>query len=333
METETYLPTQEHKSAPSNLKARLAGALLFMIPFVVMLLTIPSANEQKNNGEEIVRIKKTFPEVNILAKSAYVWDVENQRVIYAKNEKEPLPLASLTKVMTALVAWESRGDYDKIKITSDSIRQEGDSGLANEEKWKLKDLIDFSLITSSNDGIYAVASAIESRRSSSTTMNMTGDQENESDTKSARENFIDLMNKKAKDISLNQTFYLNETGLDSSDNVSGGYGSAEDMAKLFAYTIKNNPEILEATAYDAIKLVSLDDIDHKAKNTNEITGEIPSLIASKTGYTDISGGNLIVAFDLGLMRPIIISVLGSTIEGRFDDMKKLIGAAVGYLTE
>src|SRR3989338_7990118 len=129
METETYLPTQEYKSAPSNLKACLAGALLFMIPFVVMLLTNPSANEQKNNGEEIVRIKKTFPEVNILAKSAYVWDVENQR------------------------------------------------------------------------GIYAVASAIESRRSSSTTMNMTGDQENESDTKSARENFIDLMNKKAKDIS------------------------------------------------------------------------------------------------------------------------------------
>ena len=327
-------PTQESSPPSSSLKTRFIATLLFLIPIIVILLTYPTANEwRKNATDSTVKIEKPFPETNILAKAAYVWDVENQKIIYAKNEKEPLPLASLAKVMTALVAWEDKGGEEKIKITSDSIRQEGDSGLKNEEKWRLKDLIDFSLVTSSNDGIYAVASAIESVRSGSTTTEMTGGRENEPDAESSRENFMDLMNKKAKDISLNQTFYLNETGLDSSDNVSGGYGSAEDMAKLFAYIIKNNPEVLEATAYDEIKLVSLDDIDHKAKNTNEITGAIPNLIASKTGYTGISGGNLIVAFDLGLMRPIIISVLGSTIDGRFEDMEKLIDATVNYLTD
>lgn len=335
METETNLPIQEFNTQPSNLKTRLIVALLFLIPVALLLLTYPEINGQrKNKTDAIVKIEKTFPDVNILAKAAYAWDAENQKEIYAKNEKDQLPLASLAKVMTALVALNEENGSDKIKVTSDSIRQEGDNGLVNEEKWKLKDLIDFSLVTSSNDGIYAVASAIESRKSSSSVSEIETEPENQLDNEEqARKNFIDSMNKKAKDISLDRTFYLNETGLNSSDNESGGYGSAEDMAKLFTYIIKNDSEMLEATAYGEIELISLDDISHKAQNTNEIVGAIPNLIASKTGYTDISGGNLVVAFDLGLMRPIIISVLGSTREGRFEDMKKLIEATMEYLAD
>ncbi len=291
-------------------------------------------NEQrKNNTNAIVKIKKQFPDVNIIAKAAYVWDAQNQKEIYSKDGKERLPLASLTKVMTALVALEENNGSEKVKITPESIKQEGDSGLGNEEKWKLKDLIDFSLVTSSNDGIYAVASAIESQKSISTTTEMTNKIKTRSDTEQARKNFLDLMNKKAKEISLSQTSYSNPTGLDASDNESGGYGSAEDMAKLFAYIIKNRPEVLEATAYNKVKLTSLDKVSHIAKNTNEIVAMIPNLIASKTGYTDISGGNLVIAFDLGLMRPIVISVLGSTREGRFEDMNKLIKASIDYMTD
>lgn len=330
METETNNLIQESNIPTSNLKARFIIALLFLIPFTVFLLAYP-VNERRKDKTDAVVNKKPFPESNITAKAAYVWDIDGQREIYAKNEKEQMPLASLTKIMTALIALDESNGETKIKITSDSIKQEGDSGLANEEKWKLKDLIDFSLITSSNDGIYAVASAIESQELNSTTTEITTEQETQSDNEQAREKFIGLMNKKAKDISLERTFYLNETGLDSSDSVSGGYGSAEDMAKLFAYLIKNKPEMLEATAYNEIELTSLDDINHLAQNTNEIVGMIPNLIASKTGYTDISGGNLVVAFDFGLMKPIVISVLGSTREGRFEDMEKLIEATMEYL--
>lgn len=334
METETNNPIQESNTPPSNPKTRFVAALLFLIPLVVLLLTYPQANKfGKNDADKIVEIKNPFPGANILARAAYVWDIDGQREIFAKNEKQQMSLASLTKIMTALIALDESDGETKIKITSDSIKQEGDSGLANDEKWKLKDLIDFSLITSSNDGIYAIASAIESQKSSSTTTEVTDEPENFLDAENGPKNFIGLMNKKAKDISLNQTFYLNETGLDSSDNESGGYGSAEDMAKLFAYLIKNKPEILEATAYDEIELTSLDDINHLAQNTNEIVGMIPNLIASKTGYTDISGGNLVVAFDFGLMKPIVISVLGSTREGRFEDMRKLIEATVEYLAD
>lgn len=328
---DTMPVANENKPLTSNLKTYLSGLLLFLIPLAVLLLTQSQPSKfGKDDVAKIAEIEKTFPETDIVAKAAYVWDVEGQKEIYAKNKNEQLPLASLIKVMTALVATEENEGSTKIKITSDSLKQEGDSGLANEEKWNLKDLIDFSLITSSNDGIYAVASAIESEKSKSITADSL---ENISNTENSRENFIELMNRKAKDISLNETFYLNETGLDSSENVNGGYGSAEDMANLFAYIIKNKPEMVEATAYGEIELTSLDNINHTAQNTNEIIGIIPNLIASKTGYTDISGGNLVVAFDLGLMRPIIISILGSTREGRFEDMEKLIKATSEYLTD
>ena len=55
------------------------------------------------------------------------------------------------------------------------------------------------------------------------------------------------------------------------------------------------------------------------------------LIASKTGYTDLAGGNLVIAFDAGFNHPIIVSVLGSTIDGRFTDAEALVWAALAYL--
>lgn len=325
---------RQNKFSATKLKTYLAALLLFLIPLFFLLFTQSQSNKfSKNITNEIIQIKKNFPETDITAKSVYIWDIEGQRKIYAKNEEDQLPLASLTKIMTALVAIDKSESFAKVKITSDSIKQEGDSGLVDEEKWALKDLIDFSLITSSNDGIYAVASAIENKNKQENPERSINS-ENFSDIKNEndRNNFVELMNEKAQELSLSRTFYLNETGLDSSENINGGYGSAEDMAKLFAYLIKNKPEMIESTAYSEVKITSLDNVKHTAQNTNEIIGIIPNLIASKTGYTDVSGGNLVVAFDFGLMKPIVISILGSTKEGRFEDMKKLIRASMEYLS-
>ena len=72
---------------------------------------------------------------------------------------------------------------------------------------------------------------------------------------------------------------------------------------------------------------------HAVLNTNRETGELPLLIASKTGYTDLAGGNLVIAFDAGFNRPIIIAVLGSTAEERFTDVEKLVWATLAYLQQ
>ena len=97
------------------------------------------------------------------------------------------------------------------------------------------------------------------------------------------------------------------------------------MAMLFEYALKNYPEVLEATRYKNLHFASTEKI-YSVENTNVIVDQIPNLIASKTGYTDLAGGNLIIAFDAGLGRPIIITVLGSTEEGRFADVLKLVEA-------
>lgn len=147
------------------------------------------------------------------------------------------------------------------------------------------------------------------------------------------------MNDKAREIGLLNTKFFNEHGLDTETDrggalnhtVQGGaYGSALDMALLFEYTLKNYPQILEATRYKNLQFASASKV-YSADNTNIAVDQIPSLLASKTGYTDLAGGNLVVAFDAGLNRPIIISVLGSTQEGRFTDALKLVNASLKYI--
>ena len=76
------------------------------------------------------------------------------------------------------------------------------------------------------------------------------------------------------------------------------------------------------------KQLNSDIFAHLTKNTNIIVDKLPGVLASKTGFTDLAGGNLIMAFDIGLGHRIIISVLGSTKEARFEDLEKLYWASV-----
>ena len=88
----------------------------------------------------------------------FIWDVYNQKKFFLQNKEAQLPLASLSKIMTALIASE----YENKNIIVNIDEKNGNGGLIKNEKWNLKDLIDFTLISSSNDGASAVASAVQS---------------------------------------------------------------------------------------------------------------------------------------------------------------------------
>lgn len=261
-----------------------------------------------------------FEEILLEARAAFVWDVNRQEALYTLNEEVQLPLASLTKLMTAIVAVEIIPESSVVTIDEKSLAQEGDSGLFANERWDVKDLIRFMLVVSSNDGASAVANVaglFKSRFPS-----------RESESKKA---FVHTMNEKVKEIGLNQTYFINPTGLDANEAIGGGYGSARDVAKLLEYAVISAPEIVDATRYSAFEFSSLSNINHTATNTNSSISKVPGLIASKTGFTDLAGGNLVIAFDAGLNRPIVISVLGSTQEGRFRDVEKLVAASLQAL--
>lgn len=300
----------------SLLTLLILGGLFFIIPFYNNY-----PKKQKNNDvAESIAIKNNFFDGLLLeAKSAFVWDARDEKVIYNFNSENQLPLASLTKLMTALVSSELVPSGTIITVNDSDINIEGNSNLKNGEKWNFKDILNFTLITSSNDGAHALAMAANSTKKSNQ-----GSEENET--------FVDFMNKRAKKLGLTQTFFLNESGLDLNNGISGAYGSSRDMAILMSYIIKNKPEILEATKYSRLKIESKE-LTHLAENTNLNVEKIPGIISSKTGFTDLAGGNLIVAFDAGVNHPIIISVLGSTHSGRFDDVEKLIQATIDSLGE
>jgi D-alanyl-D-alanine carboxypeptidase len=81
--------------------------------------------------------------------------------------------------------------------------------------------------------------------------------------------------------------------------------------------------VAEATRYEEFNM------DSKIfKNTDKLAENLPGLIAGKTGFSDLAGGNLAVAVDIGLNHPVIIVVLGSTEEGRFEDVKELYYAII-----
>ncbi len=236
-----------------------------------------------------------FDSVKISGKSAIVFDMAKSKAIYEKNADEPRPLASLTKIMTALTATELASSTKTVSFASST--------------WSLKNLIDYTLLVSSNSGASAIASL-----------------EN-----TDKKTFIAKMNALSKKIGLTNSKFINEHGLDESPERVGAYGSARDMALLFKYIITHHPHLLEATKYPALSIKDQAGAIYPALNTNISVNQIPSLLASKTGFTDLAGGNLVVAYDAGLGEPVIISVLGSTQSGRFDDVLKLIGATEAYI--
>ena len=139
------------------------------------------------------------------------------------------------------------------------------------------------------------------------------------------------MNAEAQRAGLSATYFLNETGLDENAEISGGYGSARDAARLIAYAYRAHPELFGATTQSESVFTEENGNRHEADNTNKIVAEIPMLRASKTGFTDLAGGNLAVVFDAGIGKPIAVSVLGSTKDGRFEDVKNLVDATLQFL--
>lgn len=320
------VPAEVRLLLPSPLERKLIAVpvITILVGFLAYLIgyaTLTTEIVFHADNDTVQTEGTSFANVRLEAKAAYVYDIKNDKVLYAHGENEVLPLASLTKLMMAIVASETLPRDTVVTIAANDIKTEGDTGLRVGERWKLSDIIGFTLLTSSNDGASALAAAAGSL----------GQHEYTIPPDEARDNFVEKMNTKASELGLRGTRFFNGTGLDVDGEISGGYGTARDVALLMAYAVRTIYDDLSITALPRATIHSLANIGHVSTNTNENVGQIPNIIASKTGYTDLAGGNLVIAFDAGLMRPIVISVLGSTREGRFEDVEKLAWAALESL--
>jgi len=252
----------------------------------------------KNEGQKITEIQNTLSAVPVLAKAVSVYDIDSNVEIYSKNKNEILPLASLVKTMTVLVALDDYRINSTVTIKPNALEQLGDYGLLAYEKWNVKDLAKFTLVGSVNDGAYALVGNDE--------------------------NFLEKMNSKARRIGMDNFSFFNFTGLDIDEQKAGAYSSALDANIMAIYALEAYPEVFSATVLPEINLKSEVGRIHNVKNTNIILDKIPGLLFSKTGFTNLAGGNLTIIFKDRDDHKIAITVLGSTMDGRFSDMEKLV---------
>lgn len=288
------------------------SAALFAVALMVYGFVISHRTESPLAARQMVREKQNpFATISLTAQSAIVYDIVRGQILYEKNAETQLPLASLAKLMTAVVAEETIPRESEVGVSAAALSREGDSGLRTGEKWDLLSLIRYTLVVSSNDGAAALASAASALKNDAS--------------------FAELMNDRARTLGMTQTYFLNETGLDILGGISGAYGSAKDMAILLSYAIKNHNDLFSATTQKAFTAASLDDKPHIAENTNPIVERLPSVVASKTGWTDLAGGNLAIIFEAGPAYPIAVVILNSTYNDRFTDVEKLSWAAIQSL--
>ncbi|MEK7069098.1 MAG: serine hydrolase [Patescibacteria group bacterium] len=304
------MPSNEEKPLKS------AGIFLFAIAVIALAIAVASIIGTTPNQGQTASISTPlnyFTDIKIKGKAAIVIDISTGKTLYEKNSDTPLPLASLTKVALALVVAEAVPQEAIIIIPYYARGSNGNAHLSKGEKWRVQDVIDFTLVTSSNAGAKILAESVD---------------------KTIRERYpefpagsatLSRMNEFVKELGLQYTYFLNVSGLDISTTQAGSYGSARDMAALFAYAASAESSLFSGTAQNGVLLASADGKGIvTAPNTNNVQGAIPGLIMGKTGLTDLAGGNLVVVFDVGLAHPVVAVVLGSTEYGRFEDMQNLV---------
>lgn len=272
--------------------------------------------------EKEERRMSAFDNLDLVARGAVIYDINSDKIIFARNPDEVFPIASITKTMTVLTAADYLDNDSVVFISERAINTEGESGLLYGENWLFKELVDLTMVISSNDGAVAIAEAAGKeiiRREGGGFSN------------DPLEVFVEKMNDKARKIGLDKTIFYNPSGLDLNlETEAGALSSSRDIAKLFSYAITEYPGLLDNSSLAEITVRSLAGRSLYFKNTNERAGSTSGLLASKTGNTLQAGGTLAVAIDVGMMQPISVVVLGSTIADRTEDVRKLHEAAKIY---
>jgi len=270
-------------------------------------------------GQKPQARENPFEKIELEARSVVVMDMAKDEIIFSKEGDAERPLASLTKLATAAVLDDiASGTADENEIVSvgqPAVNQTGDDGFLVGESFMASDLRDAMLVKSSNDAAQALVFWAESLQPG----------------KPDAYWFVNKMNLFASGLGLQSTRFLNATGLDLDAKVSGGYGTAKETVRLLSWLVKNKPYVVEPTGKSSLAVYSIEGRRYVFDTSAEKLMAVPELIAVKTGFTEIAGGNVVFAFGLGPGRQFAVAVLGSSYDGRFEDALKIYAAAKEWI--
>ena len=242
------------------------------------------------------------------AKSAILIDAETGQVLYEKDPDVRLAPASVTKVMTMLLAMEAadtgKVSYDDMVVTSTAASEIGGSQiwLMEGEEMKFEDMLKAVAIVSANDAAFALSEHIAG----------------------TEPDFVRLMNEKAKELDMKNTHFQNSDGLPASDH----YSSARDIAIMSRELITKHPKILEWTSTWTDWLQRLHprakQKESFLRNTNELVIKYPGADGLKTGMTNEAGFCLSATAKKNDTRLIGVVMALSSNDERLDDTIKLL---------
>ena len=207
--------------------------------------------------------------IDTYSENAILYNLNDEKIIYEKNSKQQVKVASLTKIMTTIIALENIDNIKDYTIMPQEAYKDLDgyvlSGIKPNEKVTYEDILYGIMLPSGADCANAVALKISN----------------------TIDEFVDLMNKKAQELNMNNTHFSNPIGMDD-DN----YSTVEDISKLLKYSLKNQEfykifTTKEYTTTNNIKMTST--IIEKSKPYNI---DISNILGSKTGFTDEAGNCL-----------------------------------------
>ena len=216
------------------------------------------------------------------ARSSIVIDLDSGRVLYENNADEERLIASITKIMTCIIAIEE-GDLDKkVEAGEEILKMYGTSiYLELNEKMKLIDLLYGLMLRSGNDASVVIAKQVAG----------------------SEENFVNMMNEKAKEIGMTNTTFSNPHGLDEETK---NYSTAKDMAKLSSYAYKNKTyrKIIETEEYR----VKTDNKSYLWYNRMKLLGDYKYCTGGKNGYTPSAGKTLVTTHKKGDLKVSIVTL-------------------------
>lgn len=279
---------------------------MLILAAIIVMTSVPGIaaladDYNENNGysevfSDATQAAKVLPAPKVEAASAVVLDMQSKRVLYEKNAEVRRPMASTTKIMTAIIAIEN-GRLDEIVTVSKraaSIRG-STIGLREGEQYSLRELLYGLLLSSGNDAALAIAEHFGG----------------------TVEAFAEMMNRKAQELGLVNTSFKNPHGLDT----DGHYTTAHELALLTAYAL-SNPDFSKIVGTKVSAITK-----HSLQNTNEMLFAYPGADGVKTGYTGQAGRCLVTSATRDKWRIISVVLNCSSRDRRAQNSRSILDYA------
>ncbi|MDE7177387.1 MAG: D-alanyl-D-alanine carboxypeptidase [Lachnospiraceae bacterium] len=277
---------------------RVAAMILAVALFCCPIGSIYAAEEKKDD-------------LQLYAQAAVLMDADSGRVLYGKNEKTVLPMASTTKIMTCILALEYGNPEEIVEASSYAASMPKVKLYVKQgEKYRLKDLLYSLMLESHNDSAVVIAEAVGG----------------------SVENFAAMMNQKARDIGCYDSCFITPNGLDATVNETGKTHAttAVDLARIMAYCVTDSPKKEEFLEITRTLRYDFTDVDGSrsfhCNNHNAFLGMMEEALSGKTGFTNNAGYCYVGAIESeGRIFTVALLACGwpNNRSYKWSDMKKL----------